>query len=74
MSQQVIDELDMTADVPIENGDHLIWGTKLNSVLLTKVQPKINEIIENTLLNNDVCGGSASSVYLDYQTLNGGGA
>ena len=74
MSQQVIDELDMTADVPIENGDPLIWGTKLNSVLLTKVQPKINEIIENTLLNNDVYGGSASSVYLDYQKLNGGGA
>ena len=74
MSQKVIDELDMTADVPIENGDPLIWGTKLNSVLLTKVQPKINEIIENTLLNRDVYGGSASSVYLDYQKLNGGGA
>jgi hypothetical protein len=74
MSQQVVDELDVTAEVPIINGDPLEWGIKLNSVILSKIQPKINEIIENALLNNDVYGGSASSVYLEYQSLNGGGA
>ena len=70
----VIEYLEVDANIPTPGGDENVWGTKLNYVILNKIQPKINEIIEYNTLNNDVYGGSASTVYLSYQSLNGGGA
>ena len=70
----VIEHLEVDAEIPIIGSDENIWGTKLNYVILNKVQPKINEMIEFGTLNNDVYGGSASTVYLPYQSLSGGGA
>ena len=70
----VIEHLEVDAEIPTVGADENVWGTKLNYVILNKVQPKINEIIEFSTLNNDVYGGSASTVYLSYQSLSGGGA
>ena len=68
----VIDPLEVEENIPINGADENLWGIKLNHVLVNMVQPKINEIIEYGTLNNDVYGGSASTVYLSYQSLNGG--
>ena len=70
----VIEHLEVDAEIPTVGSDENVWGTKLNYVVLNKIQPKINEIIEYSTLNNDVYGGSASTVYLSYQSLSGGGA
>ena len=70
----VIEHLEVDAEIATVGSDENVWGTKLNYVILNKVQPKINEIIEYATLNNDVYGGSASTVYLPYQSLSGGGA
>lgn len=68
----VIDPLEVEVNIPTNGADENLWGIKLNHVLVNMVQPKINEIIEYGTLNNDVYGGSASTVYLSYQSLNGG--
>ena len=70
----VINPLELELYVPTVGQDFDEWGNKINNVLVNKIQPKVNEIIEFTLLNNDVYGGSASSVYLQSQLLSGGGA
>lgn len=70
----VIEHLEVDEGIPTVGSDGNVWGTKLNHVILNKIQPKINEIIEYNTLNNDVYGGSASTVYLPYQSLSGGGA
>ena len=70
----VIEHLEVDERIPTVGSDENVWGTKLNYVILNKIQPKINEIIEYNTLNNDVYGGSASTVYLPYQSLSGGGA
>ena len=70
----VIDNLDTEASLAVVGSDVDTWGQKTNNVILNLIQPKINEIIEYNTLNNDVYGGSASTVYLSYQSLSGGGA
>ena len=70
----VINPLELELYVPTVGQDFDEWGNKINNVLVNKIQPKVNEMIEFTLLNNDVYGGSASSIYLQSQLLNGGGA
>ena len=70
----VIDPLELELYVPTVGQDFDEWGNKINNVLVNKIQPKVNEILEFTLLNNDVYGGSASSIYLQSQLLSGGGA
>ena len=70
----VIENLDTEASLAVVGSDVNIWGTKTNNVILNLIEPKINEIIEYTVLNNDIYGGSASSVYLTSQVLSGGGA
>ena len=70
----VIDPLELELYVPTVGKDFDEWGNKINNVLVNKIQPKVNEMIEFTLLNNDVYGGSASSIYLQSQLLSGGGA
>lgn len=70
----VINPLELEPCVPTVGQDFDEWGYKINNVLVNKIQPKVNEIIEFRMLNNDVYGGSASTVYLPYQSLSGGGA
>jgi len=70
----VINPLELELYVPTVGQDFDEWGNKINNVLVNKIQPKVNEMIEFTLLNNDVYGGSASSIYLQSQLLSGGGA
>ena len=70
----VINPLELEPYVPTVGKDFDEWGNKINNVLVNKIQPKVNEMIEFALLNNDVYGGSASSVYLQSQLLSGGGA
>ena len=70
----VIDPLELELYVPTVGQDFDEWGNKINNVLVNKIQPKVNEMIEFSLLNNDVYGGSASSIYLQSQLLSGGGA
>ena len=70
----VINPLELETYVPTVGQDFDEWGNKINNILVNKIQPKVNEMIEFTLLNNDVYGGSASSVYLQSQLLSGGGA
>ena len=70
----VINPLELELYVPTVGQDFDEWGNKINNVLVNKIQPKVNEMIEFTLFNNDVYGGSASSVYLQSQLLSGGGA
>ena len=70
-----VQELDIEPNLPIINGDYNTWGTKLNAILLDMMQAKINELAEQiNVIDNDIYGGSASSVYLANQNLNGGGA
>ena len=70
----VINPLELEPYIPTVGQDFDKWGNKINNVLVNKIQPKVNEMIEFTLLNNDVYGGSASSIYLQSQLLSGGGA
>ena len=70
----VINPLELEPYVPTVGKDFDEWGNKINNVLVNKIQPKVNEIIEFKLLNNDIYGGSASSIYLKSQLLSGGGA
>ena len=69
-----INPLELELYIPTVGQDFDEWGNKINNVLVNKIQPKVNEMIEFTLLNNDVYGGSASSIYLQSQLLSGGGA
>ena len=70
----VINPLELELYVPTVGQDFDEWGNKINNVLVNKIQPKVNEMIEFTLLHNDDYGGSASSIYLQSQLLSGGGA
>ena len=70
----VINPLELEPYVPTVGQDFDVWGNKINNVLVNKIQPKVNEIIEFRMLNNDVYGGSASTVYLPHQLLSGGDA
>ena len=70
----VVEDIDVEPYLAVVGGDLGAWGTKINHILLNLIQPKINEVIEYSTLNNYIYGGSASSVYLDSQILDGGGA
>ena len=70
----VINPLELEPYIPTVGQDFDKWGHKINNVLVNKIQPKVNEMIEFGTLNSDVYGCSASTVYLPYQSLSGGGA
>ena len=70
----VINPLELEPYIPTVGKDFDEWGNKINNVLVNKILPKVNEMIEFGTLNSDVYGGSASTVYLPYQSLSGGGA
>ena len=70
----VINPLELEPYIPTVGKDFDEWGNKINNVLVNKIQLKVKEMIEFSTLNSDVYGGSASTVYLPYQSLSGGGA
>ena len=70
-----IHDSDLEAYLAVIGGDNNTWGVKINNILLNIIQPKINELVEQAnYVDKEIYGGSASSVYLTNQNLNGGGA